>query len=399
MSKAVDDWKALFVRYFGVPLYFATPVLFVLFLGFIAYAAFLHLFVETNGQWWVAAVSAVVLAVVVRYGMGYVTYLVHREGGFRAIGKLGWVVLAVLFFVSGYSLIFSMVVVNHGPTVVAKTAADAGNSFRHMLGASHEMVYGGEYAAFLSRVEGGKASLKREIFNERPQARTGKSANTCGIGDSARAVIRKLKEDLPNLEVISSTDTMHDCNRKAELEWINKQYVDAIDEQAALVVQTKFRLKERERYLSELSLAARDNITRLERLSGQVVEVGAQLDLPLLLNAQRALLRAETDYAKQQAALSRLSLGQPAGLPAAIDVSQATDVMSWFGIVPFVAKSLGLNRQTAMTILAFVWDFLMLKLLALYAGQWAERRRRYAINGSVDNIDGSGVAYLLRPAS
>ena len=164
MLSEMKEWKDILYRYFSGPLYFVTPIIYFIFIGFIFYTSLGIAYIKSDGVWFVALAAAFSVVALVRYFMGYFSYIVYREGGYSKIGKVGFILFLVLFLFSGYSLIASFVIMEEGPEAIAKTSADAAKSFRQLSDASDDIMYGGEYGAFLHRVEGGRASLIEEIY-------------------------------------------------------------------------------------------------------------------------------------------------------------------------------------------------------------------------------------------
>lgn len=397
MSASDGGWKAIVSRYFGLPFYFATPFIYSLFLLGVFFSLMVHGYVTSKGSWLWAVLPAGGIIALAAYFLSYVTWLVHREGGFRAIGPVGIGIWLTLTVVSGVSLTASLTMITQASSVMAQTIENSIDAFMRTQEASRDMVFGGEYAKFLSTVKGGKTSLHNEIFNIRSNGRR-REENTCGIGNGARAVIDNLARVLPGFTVISFTDTAHNCGRTGELEAIEARYLADIDARVADVEKTQFRLSERKAYYDSLNATVMEHLMHLDGVGKQLSDLTSRFDLPTLLQAQYALVRAEESYGKIQAGLLRLSLQRPEALPARIDVSPARQVLTWDGILAFLIKGAGPNGHTAVAAGALAWDLLMLRILYTFTQRWLSRHKQFAANASIDDVDRRGVSYLLRPS-
>lgn len=399
MTKFKHNWTDLASRYFGQFLYLLTPILFISLLAMIVYSTLNLAFIKSNGSWPIAATVSIAITVLVWLFIKHVTYLIYKEGGLLSIGILGFVLWGILFMASGYSLVSFLVITTYSPKVIEQTTREVITAYTTLKGSAYDMLYGGEYAAFIEKIEGTRRSLHNEIFNNVPekQRKNGRTT-TCGIGEGAKKILSSLENDLPGYKTRRFLEEReHDCSKIESLQQIENDLFSDINAQEAKIKETKFRLKERDQIYNTTYTVANKQIDTLNELLKEIQSPNSQFNLPLLLKSTQILHHSEQEYNALATKIREPSIKLPQDFNDTIDTSAIQQVMDHIGIMRYLYKHFGFNRLTLQAVIAALFDFLVMMLLSFYAKRWVARRIRFKIQKGRDDINGTGVRFLLRP--
>lgn len=404
MKHGKYEFLTIAAKYFGPILYATTPFLYIFLLCMIAYSSLNMAYIHTEGNWLLASGVSMLTVLLVWLFIKRVTYLVYKEGSLLSIGPTGAVLWLMLFIFSGYGLISFFVITEISPQLIADSARKASDLFLAVKGESHQLIYGGDYASFVEKIEGSRRSLNKEIFNVVPEKRhrDGRIL-TCGIGpvnsdEGARKILKDLERILPGYTTRRFLEEReHDCSKTENLKALENDILKDIDEQANKILAERFRVADRDKLFLDTATTVDTNVSKLKKIQKDIANSSAQFNLPLLLEARTTLQKAENEYQLMISNFDAFPILVPDSYRGKMDISSVKQIFSYAGIAQYIYQQLGINRSTFLTFVAAIYDFLVLGLLSHYATQWVKRRYRYKLISSLDDIQGTGVKFLLRP--
>jgi len=275
----------------------------------------------------------------------------RRSGTGRLAGWAAWYL--ALFCVSGLGFLIMSLLMFEGPTVVRDNIAQALRSMATLQTTADRVLPVPEYDEALRNLRQLKISLRNEIMNP----------SQCGVGPSAKDVIRKIEAQGVPFPVLRDSDTRRNCLVPAQKQ-IVETFADLYDRQmdtaiAGLRTSARFAAMDfqaRDKLRSDIRADFQRDTDRLRAMQTELAGIWTFLQrMDLYRKAVNELEAAATDYGAKYNSLRTL-----VGERSLQAVPQTLDVTSVERIASPVALFRNLFERSGD---GWVWAYLLAALL------------------------------------
>jgi hypothetical protein len=324
----------------------------------------------------------------------------HAEG----TGSKKWIIpfFFVLIF-SGIGILETSMFFIQGPGIVRDNIDDVMRTLSQFKASALAAVRVPMYEELVARVRQKEDNFHNQFYNAA-------GGNNCGIGDSARDILKDIAKDLPNVIVIGHTDNEHDCRHLAQLDAIYKQYETSFRSGLANhTLATQFRIAELEKFSDGFSAqidTENDNLLRLkEGLGGRFKTFLPPYGLPLYAQSVTTLEKAKAIYGSNMAELIGFisdrgeEIPPPVkALPKVLEISPTESLGGLPQLPSTIASRIFIDGTWAFVVLALFLDLLASHISSLLILRYWEIRDSIKDAAENDNIDGAtGVRYIWVP--
>jgi hypothetical protein len=338
-------------------------------------------------------VAATFAVAIVLYLVLHAAAAYHRarsvESG-RLKAWVGWYL--GLFAVSGLGFVLASFLLFEGPTVIRENLAKAVDTLTLLQTAAGSTLPVADYDAAVSRLRKSKVDLHEEINN----------VAICGVGDSAKAILEKIRGDIPGFPILRDSDKAYRCSdprQRALVADIADQYDRKMESGIAELASTPrflpYRIADRKHISDEIARVTSNEISKLKSLQADLAGVWTLIGrADFLRHSMKTLEAAATSYNSEYDELVAI-VGRErlADLPPTLDVSSAETIISPASLISNIVTRSG--RTTT-------WMYISFALIAdgLAAYMWSATMLVLSVkpgrgqSGGDGRIPGTDVRYL-----